>query len=333
MSEWNKDIENKIMRKYRFKFTARIVQVVIAIFLLYFLYMTGVNMIADSQKWDQKHLHNINLMLDWKFPNIKTTQTFPMSETDALMTQRMDVPLVEEIGKEDFPIGTIHMEKGLLPDKGELTYQWDQEQQDRFFHFYLPGYPESGKKFTPKPIESAWSTLEKVHEGTVAEMAFSITEFQEAKILQEKLEEYDLKVLWMPLYTGEFKDFEPGSYSSTGNNIILEGQFGISSGRVTGDDYAPASQMLLHTSHMEELQNLMLESMERLLKEEDESYYERFLGLDHLQERYDYLRTEGFPVYGAVVTGPVKELLKLKEIEGIHGAQVGRMEYWNWDIY
>ncbi|WP_084221770.1 MULTISPECIES: anti sigma factor C-terminal domain-containing protein [Mesobacillus] len=39
---------------------------------------------------------------------------------------------------------------------------------------------------------------------------------------------------------------------------------------------------------------------------------------------------EGFQVYGAVVTGPVKELLKLKENRQIQGANLGDMTYWNW---
>lgn len=67
------------------------------------------------------------------------------------------------------------------------------------------------------------------------------------------------------------------------------------------------------------------------VKNERKSYYETFLGLDHLQERYDYLQEYGFQVYGAVVTGPVKELLKLKDVEEIQGVQLGKLEYWNWD--
>lgn len=75
---------------------------------------------------------------------------------------------------------------------------------------------------------------------------------------------------------------------------------------------------------------LMLNNMDNLLKNESKSYYENFLGLYYLQERYDYLKKNGFTVYGAVVTGPVKELLKLKDVKEIRGAQLGEMDYWNW---
>ncbi|MCM3705397.1 anti-sigma factor C-terminal domain-containing protein [Cytobacillus firmus] len=37
-------------------------------------------------------------------------------------------------------------------------------------------------------------------------------------------------------------------------------------------------------------------------------------------------------VYGAVVTGPVKELLKRKNNEKqVRAPYLGEMDYWNWD--
>jgi hypothetical protein len=332
VAEWNKGLENKIMKNYRFKFTARIVQVIIVIFLLYTFYMMGVNIIADTLKWDRKHLYNISLMLDWKFPNVKTPMESPISATDALWTQRMEVPLFEQVGKEDYSTGIIDMKKGILPLSSYLQFDWNVDQPDEHFRFYLPKDPVSGKKYSPQNSDPAWSSLEKVHEGTVAEMAFSMTEFMEPLELQKVLENYDLQVLWMPLYTGEMKEFKAG-YGSSGNDRQLSGIYGLSSGREHDKDYMSQSQMLLSSRHMDELQEAMLQNMNDLLEKESKSYYESFLGLDHLQERYNYLKKEGFTVYGAVVTGPVKELLKLKEIEGIHGAQVRRMEYWNWDAY
>ncbi|WP_168412984.1 anti-sigma factor [Bacillus salacetis] len=332
MSDWDEGLENKIMKNYRFKFTARIIKVITAIFLLYAFYMMGVNIIADSMKWDRKHLYNISLMLDWKFPNVKTPMDPPVSAMDGLWTQRMEVPLYEQVGKEDYSTGSINMKKGLLPGSSQLQYEWETDTSNDYFGFYLPENPNSGKKYSPHESDSAWTTLEKVHEGTVAELAFSTTEFMKPIELQKTLENYDIQVLWMPLYTGEMKEFKAG-YGSSGNDMQLTGVYGLSSGREHDKDYMSQSQMLLDSRHMGDLQDAMLDSMKNMLEKESERYYDSFLGLDHLQERYDYLKKEGFAVYGAVVTGPVKELLKLKEIEGIHGVQVGSMEYWNWDAY
>lgn len=69
--------------------------------------------------------------------------------------------------------------------------------------------------------------------------------------------------------------------------------------------------------------------MKELLNKQ-KSYYESFLGLSHLEEKYQFLKDEGFIVYGAVVTGPVKELLKLKDAPFVQGEQLGGIELWNW---
>lgn len=57
----------------------------------------------------------------------------------------------------------------------------------------------------------------------------------------------------------------------------------------------------------------------------------QFLGFSYLQERYDYIQANGFKVYGAVITGPTKELLKLREEPGIYQVQLGDVELWNWE--
>ena len=67
------------------------------------------------------------------------------------------------------------------------------------------------------------------------------------------------------------------------------------------------------------------------LLEMNKSYYERLLGLSALQQQYTYIKDKEFTAYGAVVTGPVKELLKLKELETIQSVQLGEVELWNWD--
>ncbi|WP_195891534.1 anti sigma factor C-terminal domain-containing protein [Oceanobacillus kimchii] len=50
----------------------------------------------------------------------------------------------------------------------------------------------------------------------------------------------------------------------------------------------------------------------RTLLDQSESYYTIFLDLKHLQTQYQYIKKEGFITYGAVVTGPVKELKNLR---------------------
>ena len=86
----------------------------------------------------------------------------------------------------------------------------------------------------------------------------------------------------------------------------------------------------LNKDSIEESQDAMLQNMQMMLKK-NKRLAEKLLGTEYLQKRYDYLNDHGFQAYGAVITGPVKELLKLRELEGIHSVLLGEMTYWNWN--
>jgi hypothetical protein len=49
-----------------------------------------------------------------------------------------------------------------------------------------------------------------------------------------------------------------------------------------------------------------------------------------LKERYQYIKDNGIQVYGVVVTGPTKELLKLQQLETVHSPALGDVKLWNW---
>lgn len=50
-----------------------------------------------------------------------------------------------------------------------------------------------------------------------------------------------------------------------------------------------------------------------------------------IDEAINYLEANGVKLYGAVVTGPTKELLKLQEEAWVKTARVGEVRLWNWD--
>jgi len=57
---------------------------------------------------------------------------------------------------------------------------------------------------------------------------------------------------------------------------------------------------------------------------------EKLFNTSYFEERIQFLEENGFMVYGAVITGPTKELLKLKEIDEIDGVQLGEIQFWSW---
>lgn len=221
----------------------------------------------------------------------------------------------------------------LLPTFSSKETTYFQQSERKQFGFILPEDPRTGKKL--RNVQKAadlqeWEKLEMVHEGTVANLAFSTSQFYKPEEILKRLGKYDLDVQWMPLYAGELKAFEPSWGSTGGGENLSVDTLGLSRAVDMEEDFNGWTEYLLESRFIEENQRMMLENMKYLIENESETNRQNVLGLWYLEERYNYLKENGFYVYGAVVTGPVKELLKLKEEEGIRNIQVGEFEYWNW---
>ncbi|WLR54379.1 anti-sigma factor [Mesobacillus subterraneus] len=324
--EWTKDKEKKILLKYRFTLTLKVIRVILATLFFFWLYMLIVTISYDALGLDKKHIFYSRVAMDWTQPNMhEDFGSIDSAEITPFFTQKISYPVYKMIGKEQELVGTKKLVKGIFP-KNDTEYL--KPRTEREHNFYLPEHPKTGNQLEANGRPGVWTKLDKVHEGTVAELSFSTKSYMTPEEMLEFLKPYDLDVLWMPLYTGELKEFETG-WSGGGNSMSVN-PFGFTGGRETGDDYNSQSKYGLEEKFTDLNKKLMLRQMKNLLENESTSYRENFLRLYHLEERYDYLMKEGFQVYGAVVTGPVKELLKLKENEQIQGANLGDMSYWNW---
>lgn len=329
MTDWNKGLEKKILLRSKFTLTMRILRVILIVFFVYYIYMLGITLIADKLHVGNENKYFSSLALEWTVPNVRGD--FDMKEEDMTIfgTKNVTYNLTKTIGQERFVIGEAQISKRLLNSFSTIYYSHPGQTQLNEITFSLPEDPRTGNKLKGNASPNVWETLDMLHEGTVAELAFSTSEFMESAQLLEALERYDLHVLWMPLYTGEFTHYEPSNYGSGTDTLWVPG-LGLTGGKDHDENYYETFRMSgLGVDNVAESEQLMLKNMEKLLQK-SESYYERFLGLRHLEDQYDYLTEEGFIVYGAVVTGPVKELLKLQDLAFIQGEQLGEVQLWNW---
>jgi hypothetical protein len=331
MTEWTSDKEKKVIWKNRFMLTARILRVIFILLFIYLVYIIILTFGYDQTNLGKKHEFQMKLAIDWTqkgfYPGDDLGST---REITLLLSQKMSFPINRTIGKEEQSIATLHFSKRLITPFSTREISHTDPAISEDFHFYLPEDPRTGKSLKLKTQPSVWEALDKVHEGTVADFAFSTTRFYKPAELLQLLKDYDVDVLWMPLYGGELKEIKDVGYSIAGGTYLQVDTLGLSRARLT-DDYKSYSQLDISRETIKQNETLMLSNMERLVNNENTSYVEDFLGLNHLDERYKYLKENGFKVYGAVITGPVKELLKLKELEQIQSAQLGEFEYWNWE--
>lgn len=332
MTEWNKELEKRILKKSRFTLTIRIFRLLILGLLVYGIYTFLLNFTIDRLHIAEENDFYTKLALDWKVPNVRGTFHFTEEDVTVFGTKKISYPLVKRVGKSDIVIGTAEVTKRISNSNSYVEYKHPGKEHLNEFSFYYPEDPRRGKKLKAIAEPNVWETLDMLHEGTVAELAFSTDRFMTPEELLRLLENYDLSIVWMPLHTGEFVDFNPGSSSSSETDLSVYDGIGLVGTRsVSADFFSGILDYQLDGKSIEESQKAMLKNMETLLSEKPSAYHEFFLGLGHLNERYDYLKENGFTVYGAVVTGPVKELLKLADEEGIQGEQLGEAELWNWE--
>ncbi|MCC3355647.1 anti-sigma factor [Bacillus sp. REN16] len=331
MTEWNKDLEKRILKKSRFTLAFRIIRILLVVLFIYAIYMIFVNIIADKMDVGKEAMYYSSLALEWTVPNVRGDFDIKEEEMTSFGTKRLSYNLLKKVGIKDLVIGEAEVTKRLSSHYSNITYSHPGLQQLSEFSFSLPEDPRTNRKLDANTSPHVWGSLEMLPEGTVGELAFSTDSFMESEKLIANLREFDIHILWMPLYTGEFVNFEPYGWSGSNNLIMVSDVIGLTGGIDHDENFHQTLRInRLDESSVKESKQLMLDNMEELLGK-TESYYERFLGLGHLKEKYQYLQEEGFTVYGAVVTGPVKELLKLKEASFIQGEQLGEVELWNWE--
>lgn len=331
MTEWNKELEKKILKKSKFTLTLRILRILAAVFLIYVIYMFGLHFVQDKLNVVNKNQYYSSLVLEWTVPNVQADHFTNDEITTIFGTNKFSFNLMKAVGGEYKVIGEANITKRLLNAFSEISYSTPGFEEYRNFRFTLPEDPRNSQKVDIEKSPNVWETLDKLPEGTVGELAFSTTEFMTPDELMKKLSKYDISVLWMPLYTGEFKNYKPTGWGQEGaNGLQIFDLIGLTGGMDHRDNYTFSMRSLnLTESSIDDSERLMLKNMKDLLKE-SESYHE-FLGINNLDKKYEYLKDGGFTVYGAVITGPVKELLKLKNEPFLHKEQLGEVELWNWN--
>ncbi|MBU9675079.1 anti-sigma factor [Planococcus sp. CP5-4] len=332
MTEWNEALEKKILKKSRFVLTVRILRILMIGVLMYGAYMIALAFITDGMQVAEENDYYTKLALDWTVPNIRGANGFEEEEVSALGTSQLSYPLVRKVGKAEVVVGEAKVRKSLFNSYSTIEYQTPFRDELQQTAFYYPEDPRNGNSLDAPAHPAVWSTLDKLHEGTVAEVAFSTDSFMTPEELVTQLAPYDIDILWMPLHTGEFEEFTPGSWGNGGEDLSVNTVFGLTGGQSASDDFQSFSVIhRLDSETLQDSQDMMMDNIETLLEKKSASYYEGFLGLDYLGERHDYIEENGFTVYGAVVTGPVKELLKLEDEAMVTGEHLGQVELWNWE--
>lgn len=186
-----------------------------------------------------------------------------------------------------------------------------------------------------------WAKLEKLPEGTVAEAYLSFDKFYTTGDVLNKFKDKNMQPVWFVVDTG-FDDVDTHSMASfigfpyqpiwhpddmTVTNRTYEKK-GLFMRVVSESAASPA----VEAYGSADLRNENFMKTLALLQKFEKIANRIVLGGDlRISERIKYLQKNGVKIYGIVVTGPSKEILKLKNEPWISGIHLGEVRLWNWN--
>lgn len=237
-------------------------------------------------------------------------------------------------------VGHDQIEVGEL--KMNFLFSWmtipEEQNYGRINHdqpmFALPGSGVTG--------EGDWNQLENLPEGTVVSAYVSFSTLLETQEVFDFFDGRNMDLLWFPVTTGIENEYpfdgiilDPIGFPSSpiwldDDFIVTErteensGWFGgkIVSETAESPEYEEGDYQVLHNQFMKTL---------TFLEQHENKVNNIVWGRLNLSEIIDYLNENGFQHYGAVITGPTKEILQLQEEDTIALLEIDEVGFWNWE--
>lgn len=306
----------------------QLINALLAAFLIYGVYYAAVYIYHEESGLNDKFLRSVMTTVELHESGLMVDKRGLSSvEVTPFLTQKKTLKVYRDVGEWQVIVGELHAKKRLW---GELTYSIEELgpylNGDERNPFYLHSALLEGREIKDDPHPTgAMNQLGKLEDGNVAELFFSLRMLRSPEEVLELLSDYDVKATSMAVFAGELKDFKLGTYSSSGADYMIP-HLTLRPKVQFGDNH---SLSLWHTFFSGDTE--ITDHVKQLIADvEWMTNNIKYNGVDDDKHRLAYLKKNGVQVYGATVTGPVRELEKLKEKSEFWGFRLGRIEVWNW---
>lgn len=320
-------------RKRRMKWMDRIrrgkeiTAVTVFVALLFMLLWGGANAYFEISGKNDQFTRAVETLAELHGSGMKVDHNFGTVSISPLLTQTVTTRLYRQIGEWKIITGELQAEKSLF---GVLRYTIKEHPE--YLESNSPasfGMPMSlvygGTDGNRNKAEKVLKQLSRIEDGFVAEMGFSLGKGVAPDQLAEMLSGNDLRIMGMAVYSGEVKEVKVSNYSSSSDTIYaphltLRPYMAYSNDGLGKTWFASISKDNVKMSA-----DQMIKDLEWLTSRVS------YNGADEDKQRLAYLKSNGIQVFGAVVTGPVRELEKLGQVPGLRDFRLGRIEVWNWE--
>ncbi|WP_269054883.1 anti sigma factor C-terminal domain-containing protein [Paenibacillus tundrae] len=329
--EWGHKQFKRMVWKTRWKFFLNAGGALFLVFMVYHIYVSSLHIYFDQSKVRNDFIRSIVSVVEMHGDGLRVEKTnYELFEVTPLLTQKANLKIYRHVGSWEVITGEI---QAALSITGKFTYTITNTgaymNGNNPGPFYLPyslvdGIPTKDKDTSDE--SSSLNRLRKIDDGHVAEMSLSLKNLAPPDQLMQLLTDYDVAVTAMPIYSGELID-QDISYSRSGMfnyNIPHLSLKPLSEFKEDGANwynyFVPDD-----IGQMQEQVQAMMSDLEWM------SNHIEYSGAELDIQRLAYLKKNGVQVYGAVVTGPVRELEKLTKVPEFQHFHLNRVEIWNWD--
>lgn len=237
----------------------------------------------------------------------------------------MEYKMSKQVGRQQQLVGILHGDMRFK--QLNVKREWFDGGYQSNLYFAYPdaeGAPDDASlQYKTERDDDVWKTLELLPEGTVSELAISLDSAYPLEEIYSMFQPYDMDIVWYAFDTGlEHAGARRGDYLSGWTGEL----WGMSDGLMLRYANEGTVKVLGDAPTREQA---FLRGLQEL--QEHESWVRKMIYADpKLQERIDYVSQQGAKSYGLVVTGPTKELLKLRDHEHVTRPALGETDWWNW---
>ena len=341
--------QQKILRRAKYKNRFSLALFLFALFIVLGFVGTILSSLYFNCGGEDGRLYKTQktaaLLTESTFPNVSVpanSKPFPLLLSGAgwgdgssvavkpYFAVRGSYAMQKRVGREEYPVGHININQFF--SFMNVKWQWQDNRFDNYLYFVYPeqtGNSNAGgvKVEQGDEAQEAWPALEMLSAGTVAEMSVSFDRTYTVDQVKSLLSDYDLDITWYAISTGqEANPYYPQDLH--GPLSAFQGVWGFPdlSHNMLGE-YSP-----IRSDDGAIREKYVLESMQFLAENEKTArkIYRGDPKTLQIPARYKYVKENGIHVYGVVVTGPSKELLRLKDVDVIHSPALGEIRLWNW---
>ncbi|MDL4839657.1 anti sigma factor C-terminal domain-containing protein [Aquibacillus rhizosphaerae] len=334
LSEWNESEEQtdeksakKLVWRTRLSISFTVVRMLLLIFLLYVIYMIPISIYYEMSGKSAEFDRLVTTLVETRHPGIAVEKSGSNeAEINPFLTQHTSINLYRQVGDWQVVVGEVTAKKWVF---GQINYTVDLDKKflnnDNTTFVVAPDL--LGNTFTEydSGVMTLAEQLGKIDDGYVVQANFSTKESMTPEELRDIISKYDVTIQQMPVYGGELTEFET-SYSKAGQFTFIPSLM-LRPYTQYGDENRLSSWF-----HSLNEQEGLSEAVEKFYDDiawliDKGSYQEK----DIDQKRLDYINENGLNVYGATVTGPIREIERLEEEVMFHQFELGGIEVWKWD--